>query len=78
MPTSRDPLSTSKQFDLLGLEDTSEIQLMEVHIKIDGKLVPFGLNTFLNGKILMMSFSTNTSRSLERIQLQNRFFMDNV
>jgi len=51
---------------------------MEVHIKIDGKLVPFGLNTFLNGKILMMSFSTNTSRSLERIQLQNRFFMDNV
>lgn len=71
-------MATSKQFDLLGLEDTSEIPLMEMHLKIDGKLVSLGVNTFLHGKILMLSFSTNKTRSLERIQLQNRFFMDNV
>lgn len=57
-------MAMSKQFDLLGLEDTSEVGLMEVHIKLDGKLVPMGLNTFLHGKLLMLSLSTNTSRSL--------------
>jgi hypothetical protein len=54
------------------------VNLMEVHIKIDGKLIPFGLNTFLSGRILMLSFSSAATRSLERIQVQNRFFHDNV
>lgn len=75
---SRDSLSMVRQSDLLGLEDQTEINLVEVHIKVDGKLVPMGLNTFQSGKLLMISLSNTPLRQLERIQIQNRFFFDNV
>lgn len=51
---------------------------MDVYVKQEGSLTKYGLNTFMSGKILMLSFCSNVVRQIERIQLQNRFFQDNV